>query len=66
MNEDGSMARVHGLITIADLISYRMRTEARPSRHLLAPNGAGSVYGVRLQPDRRPVAMALVRGELVM
>ena len=67
MNEDGTMARVpeltkfarkHGLlmITIADLIRYRMRTESLVTRVAQAalPTDARAVHGARLrEPDRR-------------
>ncbi len=70
MNDDGTMARVpeltkfareHGLlmITIADLIRYRMRTEGLVKRAADAslPTDARPVHDSRLrEPDRRQVA----------
>jgi len=79
MNEDGTMARVpeltkfarkHGLlmITIADLIQYRMRTERLVKRvaHAQLPTEHGDfqIYMYDNQVDRM-THVALVRGEIV-
>ncbi len=70
MNDDGTMARVpdlaaycaqHGLkmITVADLIAYRRRTERLVERIAIAdmPTKYGDVLGLRLPVgDRRPAA----------
>ena len=78
MNEDGTMARVpelarfakrHGLliITIADLIQYRMRTERLVKRiaHAAMPTAHGAfrivAYGNELDQETH---VALVRGEI--
>ena len=78
MNEDGTMARVpeltrfakkHGLliITIADLIQYRMRTERLVKRiaHAAMPTSHGAfrivAYGNELDQETH---VALVRGEI--
>jgi 3,4-dihydroxy 2-butanone 4-phosphate synthase/GTP cyclohydrolase II len=78
MNEDGSMARVpeltkfarkHGLlmITIADLIRYRMRTETLVKRvassTLATAQGPFQIHAYESQIDKQ-VHVALVRGEL--
>jgi 3,4-dihydroxy 2-butanone 4-phosphate synthase/GTP cyclohydrolase II len=78
MNEDGTMARVpelgkfarkHGLliITIADLIQYRMRTERLVKRVATAalPTGHGAfrIYAYENQLDNE-THVALVRGEI--
>jgi 3,4-dihydroxy 2-butanone 4-phosphate synthase/GTP cyclohydrolase II len=78
MNEDGTMARVaeltkfarkHGLpmITIADLIQYRMRTErlVRRVAHADMPteHGAFRIYAYENQVDNE-THIALVRGEI--
>jgi len=78
MNEDGTMARVpqltrfakkHGLlmITIADLIKYRMRTERLIKRVATAdlPTGHGAfrIYAYENQLDNE-THIALVRGEI--
>ena len=78
MNEDGSMARVpeltkfarkHGLlmITIADLIRYRMRTETLVKRvassTLATAQGPFQIHAYESQIDRQ-IHVALVRGEL--
>jgi 3,4-dihydroxy 2-butanone 4-phosphate synthase/GTP cyclohydrolase II len=78
MNEDGSMARVpeltkfarkHGLlmITIADLIRYRMRTEAlvRPVAKAMLPTAQGpfNIHAYESLIDRQ-IHVALVRGEI--
>jgi 3,4-dihydroxy 2-butanone 4-phosphate synthase/GTP cyclohydrolase II len=78
MNEDGTMARVpelarfarkHGLlmITIADLISYRMRTEGLVKRLATAalPTSQGpfTVHAYESQIDGQ-THVALVRGEI--
>jgi 3,4-dihydroxy 2-butanone 4-phosphate synthase/GTP cyclohydrolase II len=78
MNEDGTMARVpqlarfakkHGLllITIADLIKYRMRTESLVKRvaaaRLPTEYGEFSVYAYENQVDKQ-THVALVRGEI--
>jgi 3,4-dihydroxy 2-butanone 4-phosphate synthase/GTP cyclohydrolase II len=78
MNEDGTMARVpelttftrkHGLlmITIADLIQYRMRTERLVKRVATAelPTGHGAfrIYAYENQLDNE-THIALVRGEI--
>jgi len=78
MNEDGTMARVpeltkfgkkHGLpmITIADLIQYRMRTERLVKRAASAAlpteHGAFRIYAYQSQLDDL-THVALVRGEI--
>ena len=78
MNEDGTMARVpqltkfarkHGLlvITIADLIKYRMRTESLVKRvaaaKLPTEYGDFNVYAYENQTDKL-THVALVRGEI--
>jgi 3,4-dihydroxy 2-butanone 4-phosphate synthase / GTP cyclohydrolase II len=78
MNEDGSMARVpelgkfgrkHGLlmITIADLIRYRMRNEALVRRvaksSLPTAQGAFDIHAYESVIDRQ-VHVALVRGDI--
>jgi 3,4-dihydroxy 2-butanone 4-phosphate synthase/GTP cyclohydrolase II len=78
MNEDGTMARVpkltkfarkHGLlmITIADLIKYRMRTERLVKRVAVADlpteHGAFTIYAYENQLDNE-THVALVRGEI--
>jgi 3,4-dihydroxy 2-butanone 4-phosphate synthase/GTP cyclohydrolase II len=78
MNEDGTMARVpeltkfakkHGLpmITIADLIQYRMRTERLVKRAATAAlptdHGAFHIYAYESQLDGQ-THVALVRGEI--
>jgi 3,4-dihydroxy 2-butanone 4-phosphate synthase / GTP cyclohydrolase II len=78
MNEDGTMARVpeltkfakkHGLpmITIADLIQYRMRTERLVKRAAVAslPTGHGAfhIHAYESQLDGQ-THVALVRGEI--
>jgi 3,4-dihydroxy 2-butanone 4-phosphate synthase/GTP cyclohydrolase II len=78
MNEDGSMARVpeltkfarkHGLlmITIADLIRYRMRTETLVKRvassTLATAQGPFQIHAYESQIDKQ-IHVALVRGEL--
>ena len=78
MNEDGTMARVpeltkfakkHGLpmITIADLIQYRMRTERLVKRAAVATlpteHGAFQIYAYESQLDGQ-THVALVRGEI--
>src|SRR5436190_4584795 len=78
MNEDGTMARVpqlskfakrHGLamITVADLIKYRMRTESLVRRvataHLPTGYGEFRVYAYENQLDHQ-AHLALVRGDL--
>src|SRR5690349_19844735 len=78
MNEDGTMARVpeltkfakkHGLpmITIADLIQYRMRTERLVKRAAVAAlpteHGAFHIYAYESQLDGQ-THVALVRGEI--
>jgi 3,4-dihydroxy 2-butanone 4-phosphate synthase/GTP cyclohydrolase II len=78
MNEDGTMARVpqlarfakkHGLllITIADLIKYRMRTESLVRRvaAALLPTEYGdfNVYAYENQVDKQ-THVALVRGDI--
>ncbi|MBI4887132.1 MAG: bifunctional 3,4-dihydroxy-2-butanone-4-phosphate synthase/GTP cyclohydrolase II [Acidobacteria bacterium] len=78
MNEDGTMARVpelakfarkHGLlmITIADLIQYRMRTERLVRRVASAAlptvHGAFRIYAYENQLDNE-THVALVRGEI--
>jgi 3,4-dihydroxy 2-butanone 4-phosphate synthase/GTP cyclohydrolase II len=78
MNEDGSMARVpelskfarrHGLlmITIADLIRYRMRNDSLVRRvaHSALPTsqGAFQIYAYESQIDKQ-VHVALVRGDI--
>src|SRR3954469_10653928 len=78
MNDDGTMARVpeltkfakkHGLlmITIADLIQYRMRTERLVKRVAIADlpteHGAFKIYAYENQLDNE-THVALVRGEL--
>jgi 3,4-dihydroxy 2-butanone 4-phosphate synthase / GTP cyclohydrolase II len=78
MNEDGTMARVpeltkfakkHGLpmITIADLIQYRMRTERLVKRAAAAAlptdHGAFHIYAYESQLDGQ-THVALVRGEI--
>jgi 3,4-dihydroxy 2-butanone 4-phosphate synthase/GTP cyclohydrolase II len=78
MNEDGTMARVpeltkfarkHGLpmITIADLIQYRMRTERLVRRAATASlpteHGAFHIYAYESQLDGQ-THVALVRGEI--
>jgi 3,4-dihydroxy 2-butanone 4-phosphate synthase/GTP cyclohydrolase II len=78
MNEDGTMARVpqlsrfakkHGLlmITIADLIQYRMRTERLVKRTASAAlpteHGAFRIYAYGNQLDNE-THVALVRGEI--
>jgi 3,4-dihydroxy 2-butanone 4-phosphate synthase / GTP cyclohydrolase II len=78
MNEDGTMARVpqlarfakkHGLvlITIADLIKYRMRTESLVRRvaaaRLPTEYGDFNVYAYENQVDKQ-THVALVRGEI--
>src|SRR5437762_2371987 len=78
MNEDGTMARVpqltrfakkHGLmlVTIADLIKYRMRTESLVKRvasaNLPTDFGDFRVYAFENQLDRQ-AHLALVRGEI--
>jgi len=78
MNEDGTMARVpeltrfarkHGLlmITIADLIQYRMRTERLVKRfahaHLPTEQGDFEIYGYDNVVDDM-THVALVRGEV--
>jgi 3,4-dihydroxy 2-butanone 4-phosphate synthase / GTP cyclohydrolase II len=78
MNEDGTMARVpeltkfarkHALpmITIADLIQYRMRTERLVRRAAVAAlpteHGAFHIYAYESQLDSQ-THVALVRGEI--
>ena len=78
MNEDGTMARVpeltkfarkHGLlmITIADLIKYRMRTERLVKRIAVADlpteHGAFKIYAYENQLDTE-THVALVRGDI--
>ena len=78
MNEDGTMARVpqlarfakkHGLlmITIADLIKYRIRTESLVKRvaaaRLPTEYGDFNVYAFENQADKQ-THVALVRGEI--
>jgi 3,4-dihydroxy 2-butanone 4-phosphate synthase/GTP cyclohydrolase II len=78
MNEDGTMARVpeltkfakkHGLpmITIADLIQYRMRTERLVKRAATAAlptdHGAFHIYAYESQLDGQ-THVALVRGDI--
>ena len=78
MNDDGTMARVpeltkfakkHGLpmITIADLIQYRMRTERLVKRaataELPTEHGAFRIHAFESQLDGQ-VHIALVRGEI--
>ena len=78
MNEDGTMARVpeltkfarkHGLlmITIADLIRYRMRTEAlvRPVAKAMLPTAQGPfhIHAYESLIDKQ-IHVALVRGEI--
>jgi 3,4-dihydroxy 2-butanone 4-phosphate synthase/GTP cyclohydrolase II len=78
MNEDGTMARVpeltkfakkHGLpmITIADLIQYRMRTERLVKRAAVAnlptDHGAFHIHAYESQLDAQ-THVALVRGEI--
>jgi 3,4-dihydroxy 2-butanone 4-phosphate synthase / GTP cyclohydrolase II len=78
MNEDGSMARVaelrrlarrHGipLITVADLIAYRMRTESIVSKvasaKLPTEYGEFSLHAFENRIDKE-VHIALVRGEI--
>ena len=78
MNEDGTMARVpeltkfarkHGLpmITIADLIQYRMRTERLVKRAAVASlptdHGAFHIHAYESQLDGQ-THVALVRGEI--
>jgi 3,4-dihydroxy 2-butanone 4-phosphate synthase/GTP cyclohydrolase II len=78
MNEDGTMARVpeltkfakkHGLliITIADLIQYRMQTERLVKRvasaELPTEHGAFRIYAYASQLDSE-THVALVRGEI--
>ena len=78
MNEDGTMARVpeltkfakkHGLpmITIADLIQYRMRTERLVKRAAVAAlpteHGAFHIHAYESQLDGQ-THVALVRGEI--
>jgi 3,4-dihydroxy 2-butanone 4-phosphate synthase/GTP cyclohydrolase II len=78
MNEDGTMARVpeltrfarkHGLpmITIADLIQYRMQTERLVKRAAVAAlpteHGAFHIYAYESQLDGQ-THVALVRGEI--
>jgi len=78
MNEDGTMARVpeltkfarkHGLlmITIADLIKYRMRTERLVKRvasaDLPTEHGAFKIYAYENQLDNE-THVALVRGDI--
>jgi len=78
MNEDGTMARVpeltrfarkHGLpmITIADLIQYRMRNERLVRRAAVADlpteHGAFRIYAFESQLDEQ-THVALVRGEI--
>ncbi|MGH9254359.1 MAG: bifunctional 3,4-dihydroxy-2-butanone-4-phosphate synthase/GTP cyclohydrolase II [Vicinamibacterales bacterium] len=78
MNEDGTMARVpelakfakkHGLplVTIADLIQYRMRTERLVKRvataSLPTAHGAFRIYAYENQLDNE-THVALVRGEI--
>jgi 3,4-dihydroxy 2-butanone 4-phosphate synthase / GTP cyclohydrolase II len=78
MNEDGTMARVpeltkfarkHGLlmITIADLIQYRMRTERLVKRfaraHLPTEHGEFEIYAYDNAVDNM-THVALVRGEI--
>jgi 3,4-dihydroxy 2-butanone 4-phosphate synthase/GTP cyclohydrolase II len=78
MNDDGTMARVpdltkfakkHGLlmITIADLIQYRMRTERLVKRvanaDLPTEHGAFRIYAYENQLDNE-THVALVRGEI--
>lgn len=78
MNEDGSMARVPELtrfarkhrlplITIADLIKYRMRTERLVKRiasaELPTEHGAFRVYAFENQLDNQ-THVALVRGDI--
>src|SRR5438477_923717 len=78
MNEDGTMARVpeltkfarkHGLlmITIADLIQYRMRTERLVKRvedaHLPTEHGDFQIYAYENEIDRM-THVALVRGDI--
>ena len=78
MNEDGTMARVpelakfakkHGLlvVTIADLIQYRMRTERLVKRaaspELPTAYGAFRIYAYESQLDCQ-THVALVRGEI--
>ena len=78
MNEDGSMARVpelakfgrkHGLvmITIADLIRYRMKTETLVRRvansTLPTSQGLFHIHAYESQIDKQ-IHVALVRGEL--
>jgi 3,4-dihydroxy 2-butanone 4-phosphate synthase/GTP cyclohydrolase II len=78
MNDDGTMARVpeltkfarrHGLlmITIADLIRYRMRTESlvRPVAHALLPTRYGAfVVHAYESPLDGQTHVALVRGDI--
>jgi 3,4-dihydroxy 2-butanone 4-phosphate synthase/GTP cyclohydrolase II len=78
MNDDGTMARVpeltkfakrHGLlmITVADLIKYRMRTESLVRRvataHLPTEYGEFRVYAYENQIDHQ-AHLALVRGDI--
>ena len=78
MNEDGTMARVpeltkfarrHGLpmITIADLIKYRMRTESLVKRvaaaELPTEHGAFRIFAYENQLDNE-THVALVRGDI--
>jgi 3,4-dihydroxy 2-butanone 4-phosphate synthase/GTP cyclohydrolase II len=78
MNEDGTMARVpqlakfakrHGLlmITVADLIKYRMRTESLvrhvATAHLPTEYGEFRVYAYENQLDHQ-AHLALVRGDI--
>ena len=78
MNEDGTMARVpeltkfakkHGLamITIADLVQYRMRTERLVKRAAVAAlpteHGAFRIHAYESQLDGQ-THVALVRGEI--
>jgi 3,4-dihydroxy 2-butanone 4-phosphate synthase/GTP cyclohydrolase II len=78
MNDDGTMARVpeltkfarkHGLlmITIADLIKYRMRTERLVKRSAVADlpteHGAFKIFAYENQLDNE-THVALVRGEI--
>ena len=79
MNEDGNMARMpdllrfaqfHGLKigTVADLISYRRRTETIVERHMTAPFNSiyGGDYMMHLYVNRIAYAehVALVKGDL--
>src|SRR5207249_7596409 len=78
MNDDGTMARVPELakfakrhhllmVTVADLIKYRMRTESLVRRvataHLPTEYGEFRVYAYENQIDQQ-AHLALVRGEI--